>query len=157
MSTINPEDEPSDEAASKPLPESPGIKRNRGFMKAARKDLSEEDLSTPAARQFLLDELERLDGEISELQEFRGSYYEASTKVKVLEERQLRSSETEIMSNLCLTVGSAMLGASPSLITATGTNEDILRHYGWVLFTLAALLVVVSAFVKLGWFPRLRV
>jgi hypothetical protein len=68
---MRPEDEPSDEAASTPLPESAGAKRSRAFMKAARKDLSEEDLSTPAARRFLLDELERLDIEVSELQEFR--------------------------------------------------------------------------------------
>jgi hypothetical protein len=154
---MRPEDEPSDEAASTPLPESAGAKRSRAFMKAARKDLSEEDLSTPAARRFLLDELERLDIEVSELQEFRSRYYEASTKISVLEERQIRSSATEIMSNLCLTVGSAMLGASPSLITATGNNDGILRHYGWVFFTFAALLVGVSVFVKAGWFSRLRV
>jgi hypothetical protein len=33
----------------------------RGFLQAARRGLSEEELSTPAARRFLIADLERLD------------------------------------------------------------------------------------------------
>ena len=56
----------TDEAGSTPttegVPSSAEVKESaRGFLNLSRRALSEEELSTPAARRFLIFEIERLD------------------------------------------------------------------------------------------------
>jgi len=46
----------------------------RAFLQSARRNLSDDELSTPAARRFLIAELERLDQLCIELKEFERQY-----------------------------------------------------------------------------------
>jgi hypothetical protein len=96
----------------------------RAFLRRARRELNEEELSSPAARRFFIAEIERLDAEVEDLRAFRDRFHETNTRLAVLEAASLPSKWKELLSFVCQTLGAAGLGASPSYIT--------LSTYGWV-------------------------
>jgi len=109
----------------------------RGFLQAARRRLSEEELSTPAARRFLIAELERLDLYCSESQQFVAKYHDQRVTIATLTEASKRNAWNEILSFMCLSVGSAGLGAAPSYLGIPGAQT-----YGLVFLALSAVLLV---------------
>ena len=57
-------------------------------MSNVRRELSEEELSSPAVQRMLLDELDRLEteaGELKEFKEFKDRFYSADKDAAVLE------------------------------------------------------------------------
>ena len=92
----------------------PATKGRASFSKLPRQ-LSEEELSSPAAKKFMIDEIERLDRENEELQSFRQQYHDSDKECAVLLEKTKISKAHEIMYAVCLVVGSAALGYAPSL------------------------------------------
>ncbi|MEZ5901661.1 MAG: hypothetical protein R3D51_19450 [Hyphomicrobiaceae bacterium] len=110
----------------------------RGFLQAARRGLSEDELSTPAARRFLIAELERMDELCSNNELFVQQYHEQKVTIAVLTETAKSSRWNEILSFVCLSVGSAGLGASPSYFSIPGAEK-----FGIVFLILS--LVLVSA------------
>ena len=89
----------------------------RGFLRSARQDLSEEDLSTPAARRFLLAEIERLDNLTEEQKFFVQKYYDQKVEIASLTVGAEKSKWIEVLSSVCLAVGCAGVGAAPSYIS----------------------------------------
>jgi hypothetical protein len=111
----------------------------RGFLQAARRGLSEEELSTPAARRFLISEIERLDALCIEQQDYAKQYHDQRVIIATLTEITKSSRWTEILSFVCLTVGSAGLGAAPSYLSIPGATP-----IGLVFMGLSAILVIVG-------------
>jgi hypothetical protein len=106
-----PDQEP--EASSQPPPQPPS-KGRQSFSKL-RRELSDEELSSPAVQRLLIDEIERLERDSSELKGFRDRYYEADRKSAVLEVENKISKAHEVMYGVCLTMGAASLGFAPNL------------------------------------------
>jgi hypothetical protein len=109
----------------------------RGFLQAARRGLSEEELSTPAARRFLIAELERLDELCVSNQSYVEKYHDQRVTIATLTEAGKTSRWNEILSFLCLSIGSAGLGAAPSYLGVPGAER-----YGLVFLGLSILLII---------------
>ena len=88
-----------------------GNRKGRQALSNVRRELSEEEISSPAVQRMLLDELDRLETEAGELREFKDRFYSADKDAAVLRER-LRAS---VARDSGLAIGAAMLGLVPSL------------------------------------------
>jgi hypothetical protein len=108
----------------------------RGFLKSARKNLSEEDLGTPAARRFLIAEIERLDQRCAELQKMEGHYNDLRVELATLKEQSRSSVWFEIMSYLCFSLGATGLGTAPTYFAINGAHD-----IAWTILIGSALLV----------------
>ncbi len=87
-------------------------KPRRAFLKV-RRELSEEELSSPAAHRLLLDELDRSEQQVIELSGFRERFHKIDKEKAVLDEKMHKSLASEIIFALCLTIGAALMGLSP--------------------------------------------
>lgn len=115
----------------------------RGFLKAARRTLSEEELSTPAARRFLISEIERLDQICADNQGFVTKYHDQRVIIATLTETGKKSRRNEILSLLCFSIGCAGIGAAPAYLVIPNA-----QHFGWVVFGLSAILVIGGLVLK---------
>lgn len=86
----------------------------RAFLQSARRHLSDDELATPAARRFLIADLERLDERCTELQSYEQKYHDQRVTIATLTSQAETSKWNEILSFVCSSVGSAGLGAAPS-------------------------------------------
>jgi hypothetical protein len=111
----------------------------RAFLKAARRGLSEEELSSPAARRFLIAELERMDELCNTNQKYLEQYHDQRVVIATLTEASKVSRWNEILSFVCLSIGSAGIGAASSYLGLAGAEK-----YGLVIFGLSAVLVGVG-------------
>lgn len=116
-----------------------GNRKGRQALSNVRRELSEEEISSPAVQRMLLDELDRLETEAGELGEFKDRFYSADKEAAVVRER-LRASMARDSS---LAVGVALLGLAPSLWSFQPT--------GWVVIALGVALVFFAVTAKRFW------
>ena len=90
----------------------PAVKGRQSFARI-RRELSEEELKSPAVQRLLVEEIERLERENTKLVEYRDDYFEADKQVGILQERAKASLASEIMYGACMTVGAAAVGIAP--------------------------------------------
>ncbi len=90
------------------------IKTRPSFSKL-RRELSDDELSSPAVQRLLLDEIERLDRQVSELESYRKGFYDMGKRTAVLEQKVNRRVASEIMFAVCLCVGAAAMGYAPAV------------------------------------------
>lgn len=114
------------------VPAEPKKSRSRRALTTARRELSDRELLSPVVPKMLLDEIDRLEEENTELAGFRSRFYDADKKVAVLERKQTISMAQEIISLTCLTVGGAALGYAPSVWSSQPTGA-IALGFGIVL------------------------
>lgn len=107
-------------------------KRLRKSLSSARRDLSEEELSSSAVQKLLIDEVERLEDENQDLDYYREEFHKADKRASIFEERHRRVISQEIISNGCLVVGAAALGYVPSL-SKDATTATIVAVFGGIL------------------------
>jgi hypothetical protein len=88
----------------------------RAFLQSARRNLSDDELATPAARRFLIADIERLDELCTELKEFERQYNDQRVVIATLTEASKSSRWNELLSFVCLSIGSGGLGAAPSYL-----------------------------------------
>jgi hypothetical protein len=120
---------PTDEAGAIPIApaeEAREVKDSgRAFLQAARRNLTEEEASSPAGIRWLTHDVERLDQECvalrREIQQFRqqcsslmDQHHQKCIEVETLRAGSRLSVKNEILANLCLAAGSAGLGVMPS-------------------------------------------
>lgn len=91
-----------------------GTSGRKSFAKL-RRELSDEELSSTAVQRMLLDEIERLDKERSDLASYRNKFHESDKRAGILEERFKGKIAIEIIHAACITVGAAALGYAPSI------------------------------------------
>lgn len=89
-------------------------KSRRPFAKL-RRELSDEELLSPAVQRLLLDEIEKLDRQVIQLEEYRNKFHEVDKRQAVLEQRIKRSISSDVIFGVCLCVGAAALGYAPSV------------------------------------------
>jgi hypothetical protein len=125
---------PSEEDDAAPPKESP-----RGFLQTSRRELTEEELSTPAARRFLIFEIERLDKECVDHRQYIEQYHDQRVIIATLEEKIHRSRWSEVLSTLCISAGSVGVGAVPSYLTAPN-----MQSYGYVILGVSSILILAG-------------
>jgi hypothetical protein len=110
MSNEHPDQEPETKAAST----MPALK-GRQSLSRVRRELSEDELASPAVQRLLIEEIERLEHESIELKEYRDHFHEADKRAAILEEKSKRSIAGEIIFGTCLSAGAAALGYAPAV------------------------------------------
>ena len=127
--------EPSDQEPheSEADPSSLSIKSRKSFSKL-RRELSDDELSSPAVQRLLLDEIDRLDRQVSELESYRRGFYETEKRAAVLEQKVNRTRASEVMFAVCLCVGAAALGYAPA-VWKSQPSGYIAIAFGLVLIT----------------------
>lgn len=123
-----PDVEPED---SQTHAEPPSPKGRQSFSKV-RRELTEEELSSPVAQRILLDELDRLDNEAMELRSFQERFHAADKRAGILDEKLKRHTALEIISSGALVAGALALGYAPK-VWDTGPTGPILIVIGVVL------------------------
>jgi hypothetical protein len=111
---------PTDETGALPPPggeASTSKEPARGFLAAARRNLTAEELASPGALRLLIAELERLDQVCAEQQGIVLKYYDQRETIASLTERTQTSKWTEILFISNLSVGAAGIGAAPAYFT----------------------------------------
>lgn len=98
-----------------------------------RREISEEDLQSPAVQRILLGEVDRLQTQISDLELIKVKYHAADKQTAILNEKIKALTSHEVLYGICLTVGSAIIGLA-SLLWASG--------YGLVAIAIGSVLVV---------------
>jgi hypothetical protein len=135
---------PTDEAGAVPAAESAPAgepkEASRSFLQSSRRALSEEELSVPAVRRFLIYEVERLEAQCKDQLEVVVKYHDLRVEMASVKALDRANRWLEILSSVCLAIGSAGLGAAASYMSLPGTPYYI----GWILLVLASLLVVVG-------------
>jgi hypothetical protein len=111
----------------------------RAFLQSARRNLSDAELSTPAVRRFLIAEIERLDKECMELEEFERQYNNQRVEIATLTASARASRWNDILSFVCLSIGSAGIGAAPSYLSLKDGAT-----IGVMIALLSSVLVVVG-------------
>jgi len=106
-----PDQEPSLEPKASNAEQTKG-KYRRKALATAHRELSDEELSSPAVQKLLLDEIDRIESENNDLLEYRSKFHEVDKKVAVLEQQGKQKIVTEIISMTCTTIGAAALGYS---------------------------------------------
>lgn len=107
-----------------------------------RRELSEEDLTNPAVQKLIISDIDKLEGRISDLEDFQVKFYETDKDKAVLKEKLKGHNSHEILYSFCLSAGSGLLGIS-SLFQ--------LNDKGWIFLVVGGLLIVggiLSKFVK---------
>ncbi len=107
------------------------ISSNKPFKKINH-DLSEKDLASTGVRKLLLNEIVKLEYNVTNLLEFREKYHEADKEKIRLEEKQKHYFSHEALYSLCITVGALLIGLTPS-IQGENNNSNITLGVGGVL------------------------
>jgi hypothetical protein len=121
----------------------------RSFLQAARRNLTEEEASSPAGIRWLTHDVERLDHECSELREqmddlqarydvLKEQYNDKRVELETIKGATRTSVRNEALTYLCLSVGSAGLGACPGYLSVQGATS------------LATIGIVISGLLVLG-------
>lgn len=92
----------------------------RGFLNVARRNLTEEELASPGVQRFLIAEIERLDQLCADHQTFVTGYHDQRVTIAILSEQTKSSRWNEILFVVCLSVGSAGIGASSNYFSIVG-------------------------------------
>jgi hypothetical protein len=98
-----------------------------------RREISEDDLSSPAVQRILLGEVDKLQSQVNDLEVIETQFHVVDKKSAVLEEKLKAVNSQEVLYSLCLTIGAAVIGLS-SMIWEKG--------YGWIAITIGSLLLV---------------
>ena len=91
----------------------PAVK-GRQSLSRIRRELSDEELSSPAIQRMLVDEIERLERDNAGLCDFRDQFHSMDKRAALLEERSKKSLSGEIIFGVCLTIGAAAIGYAPA-------------------------------------------
>jgi len=126
----HPDLEPEDTGEGLTVPSGKG---RRAFSRL-RRELSDEELASPAVQRMLIDDIERLEKENDEAIQYRDRYHQADKKAAILEEKLKASVAQEVIFGVCLTVGSAALGYAPSVWSA--------QPSGWISIAFGLVLIV---------------
>lgn len=121
------EPETSGESITQPVP------KGRQSFRQVRRELTEEELSSPAAQRLILDELDRLEDENTELQKIRNKFHEIDKRASVLDEKLKRHTALDIFSSAALAAGSLALGYAPKVWDADNATGPIFLVIGIVM------------------------
>ncbi|MBU0914151.1 MAG: hypothetical protein KKF22_16585 [Gammaproteobacteria bacterium] len=98
-----------------------------------KRQISEEDLQSPAVQRILLGEVDKLERKVGYLEMFIDRYHISDKKAAILEEKLKSVRADEVLYGLCLTIGSAIIGLS-SMVWSIG--------YGGIVIVIGSVLLL---------------
>jgi len=112
-----------------------GNSGRRSFAKL-RRELTDDELASPAVQRMLLDEIERLDAERVDLAAYQNKFHAVDKRVGILEEKFKSKVAIEVIHVACLTVGAASLGYVPAA-ASNGSSGWMFAAFGLILILAA--------------------
>ena len=106
------------EQAPEDLPGSPGTSisaKGRRSLSKSRRELTEGELDQSGVRLMLLDEVDRLDSEVTRLRSFEVRFHAADKQVGILVEKRRAEIAVEVLYSVCVGLGTGLLFYVPSL------------------------------------------
>lgn len=110
----------------------PQSKGRKAFSKL-RRELSDEELSSPAVQRLLIDDIERLEKENGKLIDYQDLFHEADKTSAILKEKLKTNIAQDIIFGVCLTIGAAIIGLAPSLWAPDKPHSSIAIATGIIL------------------------
>lgn len=124
-------------ATAEPAPDYPS-KGRRSFA-SVRRDLDNEELKSPGVQKMLLDDVERLEREVSELKGFRDQFYDEAKKCAVLSEKRKLYIGIEVVHAACLSIGSVAISYAIAFWSTEKSGSGLALGGGVVLIAAALL------------------
>ena len=117
------------------------VKRSGAFSNLKR-ELTDEDLNSPGTQRLLLNELDKYDECQKKNEELQTKFYSSDKKNAVLTAELKSSRAFDIMYSFMLTVGSILIGLSPS-INVNGQN-----YLTWWVFCIGVIAIFGAIVAK---------
>lgn len=111
-------------------------------LSKVRRQLTDEELSSPGIQKLLLDILEEAENERDNLKNYVSSYYEADKKAAVLGEKLVKDKKIDVFFGVGVGLGGAILGLIPFL----GKDEPL---YGLICGIIGLALIIGSSIGRL--------
>jgi len=129
-----------DEAGAKPV--SSQEPKTRRALSRLKRELTDEELSSPGVQKLLLDSFERAEEENAALEPFRDKYYESDKQKCILGEKLKTHVGLELVSTGCVAVGAAALVYAP-IAWAHQPDGEIALGFGIVMTIVGVVAKVV--------------
>jgi hypothetical protein len=107
--------------------------KGRKAFRNVRRELSDDELSSPAVQRLLIDEIERLEKENGELKIFRDDYHQADKNLGIMAEKSKIVIAQDVIFGVCLSVGSGLIGLVPSVWETGKYVGPMMLVFGGVL------------------------
>ena len=127
-----------DESGAKPV-QTP-ILKSRKALSRLKRELTEEDLSTPGVQKMLVEELERAEEENNDLKSFRDRFHIANTDLAVSKQKLKGWTSLEMVSTACIAVGAAALVYVPEAWKC--------QPSGWIALVFGLVLTLIGILAK---------
>ena len=103
-----------------------------------RRELSEDELTSPAVQRLLLSDHDRVERECERLKSFEEKYHECDKKVAILNEKLKNSTASDILYTCCVSFGSVL----------TGVSRIYWDNNGWILLFIGIALIIGGVVYK---------
>lgn len=103
-----------------------------------RRELSEDELTSPAVQRLLLSDHDRVERECDRLKSFEEKFHECDKQVAILKEKLKNSTASEILYTCCVSFGSIL----------TGVSRIYWDNNGWILLLIGIALVAGGVLYK---------
>ena len=115
-------------------------KKERRALRNLRRELSDEELQSPAVQKMLMDELERLEADRDEWKERGERFHERDAEVGILRERLKVAKGLDVVHAGTLVIGSLLIGYAPAVWSQQPT--------GWLALVAGGVLIGAALFAK---------
>lgn len=115
-------------------------KKNKAFSGLGR-ELTEDDLSSPAAKKMLLQKIDEYDECAAKLELLEKQYHEKDKLCAVQEEKLVSSTKFDLLYSSCLTLGAAIVGLAPNI-----DGNAVIKY---IILGLGVLLLGIAVYSKL--------
>jgi hypothetical protein len=115
------------------------IKPGRRAFSHVRRELSEEEMSSPGARRLLLDNVDRLEDEVMTLRACREDFHRVDKRAAVLEEKLKDNIAVDVMYGVAIAAGFGLIGIVSNIWD---------KPYATTILCVALILVVGGIAVK---------
>lgn len=136
---MQPDQEPNEPSEAAEFDARKGISGRKSFSKL-RRELTDEELSSPAVQRMLLDEIERLDDALVVNCHYRDSYHKCDKLLAALQEKFKSKISIEIIHVVCIAVAGVTLGYA----TSNWSNQPV----GGLALALGAVLLIAGLIAK---------
>ncbi|HAU4905264.1 TPA: hypothetical protein F3P23_00540 [Aeromonas hydrophila] len=138
-----PDIEPQEPTTDSPQVDTKKASARRSFSKL-RRELNDEELTSPAIQKMLIDEIERLEEERVTLNSFRDKFHTSDKEASVLKEQFKSKKALDIFHTGNITVGAAILGYTPSIWASQQPSALIFTILGCVLIVVGLIAKAVK-------------
>lgn len=118
------------------------IKQGRAFSKLNR-ELQEEDLSNRGTQRLILNELDKYEICKKQLEQYKDKFHAADKENAVLSARIRSSTFFEITNSALLTIGSILVGLTPSIL-----KEGKPYYLTWIILGIGIVALIGSIATK---------